>query len=180
MLSWERRTGESEIRLVRQDMVVGRIQPTREANSDFQADWAGDRYRLQSVLSWTLAYRIEQPDTGLSARLTFRVTGRRATLQTNVGGQLLLIRIQRRARHWQLWDIPATKWSKTLSKKNRKTIVQDEQNNPDLILNVYGKAKNMSGVIIQEQTQMHRLYLLLIIFSLDRFYARSWSGDYRS
>jgi len=156
MLSWERERGEAEIKLLRRGMQEGRIIPTQEPNTSHQADWAGDQYRLHSVPAWTLSFRIAQPDTGLAATLTFQLTGRRASITTNIGGKLKLIRISRNHHIWQL--------------------VEEE----DVLLDLFWTDSKIEGTALWEENQVNRLYLLLIIFSLDRFYARTWGGDYRA
>lgn len=155
MLNWERQGGEDEIKLLRRGMQEGRIIPTHEMNTSYQADWAGDRYRLNSVPAWTLSFRIEQPDTGLAAKLTFHFTGRRATITTNLGGKLNLIRISRKHRNWQLRE------------------------NSEVLLDLFWEDSKVEGTALLEENKVNRLYLLLIIFSLDRFYTRRWGGDYR-
>lgn len=156
MLSWERAPGEKEIKLLRRGMQEGRIIPTGEMNTHYQADWAGDQYRIHSVRAWTLSFRIEQPDTGLSATLKFKLTGRQAIITNNLGGTLTLKRTSRKRRTWQL-------------------RVQG-----DILLDLFWEKNAVEGTALLEENQVNRLHLLLIIFSLDRFYARSWGGDYRT
>lgn len=156
MLSWERERGEKEIKLLRRGMQEGRIIPGGEINTHHEADWAGDHYRIYSVPAWTLSFRIAQLDTGLAATLKFHLTGRRATITNNLGGALNLIRLSRKRRTWQLRE------------------------HGEVLLDLFWEDNKVEGTALLEENQGNRLHLLLIIFSLDRLYARSWGGDYRT
>jgi len=107
MITWETEMedGYARIQLFENEVLTGWILPPHQpADTTQTAEWAGHWFYIHEIPRNVMSFRIEHPESGLSADLQFKLWGRSATIKTNVGGNLLL----RRPKVWdtlyKLWD----------------------------------------------------------------------------
>lgn len=107
MISWstEFENGYASIQLFENDALIGWILPPhRPADTTQTAEWAGRWFYIDELPRRVMAFRAEHPESGLLSELQFKLWGRSATIETNVGGKLLLRRPKVWGSGYNLWD----------------------------------------------------------------------------
>ncbi len=149
MITWitEMEDGHPRIQLFENEVLIGWILPPhRAADTTKAAEWAGRWFYIHELARRTIAFRAEHPESGLVADLQFKLWGRSATIQTNVGGRLLL-------RRPTFWGVEYHLWDGT-----EQLLYLDMH---ECRLTLVGKDRVSS---VREQ-----LYVILVIFSLVTF-----------
>lgn len=149
MITWitEMEDGHARIQLFEHEVLTGWILPPhRVADTTKTAEWAGRWFYLHELPRPTISFRAEHPETGLAADLQFKLWGRSANIQTNVGGQLLLRRPKFWGVEYHLWD-------------GKEQLFHLDMH--DCRLTLAGKDRLKS---VREQ-----LYAILVIYSLVTF-----------